>query len=391
MAKERTNTAKWIETQQRWQIKVQRDGQRRAFCSSTPGRAGQREANAKADTWLSGKEVKRAHRLRVDEAINVYTEYLADLAAAKRGENRDPDKPIKGRDLGNARPAISLLNSWMRPRLGRRWLDDIGDGDLQQVLDFAAAAGKSRKTVKDIKQAMISLIKHHRKAGATVYRPDEVEIPVASRYKGKRILQPEDVVKVFTQDETVLRGRRVKDRYIHAYRLQILTGIRPGELIGLDIQRSLADLSKNVLHIWRSVNIYNEETEGKNKNAIRDVVLSPMAKYEIVAQLLQVGKAAGSLFEIESEATYRKRFARYCESNDIPYVSPYEMRHTFISIAQKLPEGELKALVGHSQVMDTFGVYGHEVKGYKEDTAARLEDIFHVLLLQGKEDKQNVE
>lgn len=43
MAKERTNTAKWIETQQRWQIKVQRDGQRRAFCSSTPGRAGQRE------------------------------------------------------------------------------------------------------------------------------------------------------------------------------------------------------------------------------------------------------------------------------------------------------------------------------------------------------------
>lgn len=204
-------------------------------------------------------------------------------------------------------------------------------------------------------------------------------------------MQPEDVVKVFTQDETVLRGRRVKDRYIHAYRLQILTGIRPGELIGLDIQRSLADLSKNVLHIWRSVNIYNEETEGKNKNAIRDVVLSPMAKYEIVAQLLQVGKAAGSLFEIESEATYRKRFARYCESNDIPYVSPYEMRHTFISIAQKLPEGELKALVGHSQVMDTFGVYGHEVKGYKEDTAARLEDIFHVLLLQGKEDKQNVE
>ena len=232
---------------------------------------------------------------------------------------------------------------------------------------------------------MISLIKHHRKAGATVYRPDEVEIPIDCRYKGKRILQPEDVVKLFTSSETVLRGRRVPDKYIHAYRLQILTGLRPGEIIGLDVQRSLSDLSHNVLHLWHSINIYNEETQGKNKNAIRDAVLSPMAKYEIVAQLLQVNKTAGSLFEIESEATYRKRFKRYCESNDIPYISPYEMRHTFVSIAQKLPEGELKALVGHSKAMDTFGVYGHDVKGYKEDTAARLQDIFNALLLQGRE------
>ena len=41
--------------------------------------------------------------------------------------------------------------------------------------------------------------------------------------------------------------------------------------------------------------------------------------------------------------------------------------------------------------MDTFGVYGHDVKGYKEDTAARLQDIFNALLLQGHEGekKQN--
>lgn len=79
---------------------MQRDGQRRAFCSSVPGRSGQREANAKADAWLSGKEVKRAHRLRVGEAINVYMEYLADLAAAKRGEDRDQNKAHQGTGPG---------------------------------------------------------------------------------------------------------------------------------------------------------------------------------------------------------------------------------------------------------------------------------------------------
>lgn len=48
----RVNTAVWLEKQQRWQIKVQKDGVRRTFTSSKPGRTGQREVNRKADAWL---------------------------------------------------------------------------------------------------------------------------------------------------------------------------------------------------------------------------------------------------------------------------------------------------------------------------------------------------
>ena len=48
----RTNTAVWEEKYQRWRIAVQKDGVRKQFYSSTPGRTGQREANAKADQWL---------------------------------------------------------------------------------------------------------------------------------------------------------------------------------------------------------------------------------------------------------------------------------------------------------------------------------------------------
>lgn len=44
----RTNTAQWLPNQKRWQIKVQKDGQRRTFTSAKPGRTGQREANRKA-------------------------------------------------------------------------------------------------------------------------------------------------------------------------------------------------------------------------------------------------------------------------------------------------------------------------------------------------------
>ena len=52
MASKRTNTAAWSKSLNQWKIGVQKDGVRKYFYSGTPGRTGQREANAKADAWL---------------------------------------------------------------------------------------------------------------------------------------------------------------------------------------------------------------------------------------------------------------------------------------------------------------------------------------------------
>lgn len=46
--KKRTNTASWDDKTNRWKIHVQKDGTRKYFYNSTPGRAGQREALALA-------------------------------------------------------------------------------------------------------------------------------------------------------------------------------------------------------------------------------------------------------------------------------------------------------------------------------------------------------
>ena len=70
--------------------------------------------------------------------------------------------------------------------------------------------------------------------------------------------------------------------------------------------------------------------------------------------------------------------------NDIPPVSAYEMRHTFVSVAKKLPAGEVKDLVGHSEDMDTFGVYGHALTGEDTETAQAVNGMFLKLLHAGK-------
>ena len=89
MAK-RTNTAKWMENQHRWQINVQKDGVRRSFTSSKPGRTGQREANAKADAWLDDGIMSMSKRVR-----DVWPKFIDDLKSRTSIGNWRPIKELE--------------------------------------------------------------------------------------------------------------------------------------------------------------------------------------------------------------------------------------------------------------------------------------------------------
>ena len=52
----------------------------------------------------------------------------------------------------------------------------------------------------------------------------------------------------------------------------------------------------------------------------------------------------------------------------------------FISIIQQLPESDIKAIVGHSSSMDTFGVYAHSVDGRKASIAEDIEKVFDEII-----------
>jgi hypothetical protein len=69
-----------------------------------------------------------------------------------------------------------------------------------------------------------------------------------------------------------------------------------------------------------------------------------------------------------------------------PADQSYEMRRTFVSMAQDLPDGKLKLLVGHSRNMDTRGVYGHQRTGDAQATAKDLTNLFNEVLMPENQD-----
>lgn len=344
----RTNTAVWEEKYQRWRIAVQKDGVRKQFYSSTPGRTGQREANAKADQWLDTGTDPRGGR--IDE---LYKDWYATLEQTT--------------GTGNCRNVESRWRTRILPAVGRKRITSLTEQDLQNVVNKAFADGLSKKTLQSLCADMRAFCKYCRARKLTTFNPEGLRVPAGARPKGKTVLQPSSLLTLLNVDTTLYRGKRVHDDYIHAYRFQLLTGLRPGELLGL----RWADIRGDMVYITRAVNVLGEQTQGKNQNAVRAFALSDRAR-AVLEQQRQVTGTQESVFDLVSEAYYYKRWQVYCKSNGIPPISVYELRHSFVSVVKTLPAGEVKTLVGHSQTMDTFGVYSHALSG---DAAAAAEDV----------------
>ena len=209
----------------------------------------------------------------------------------------------------------------------------------------------------------------------TTLTGENLEISKSAQRGQKRILQPKDVLILFNVDTTILRKNKAVEDYINAYRLEVLTGPRPGEINGLE----WADWHGDRLELRRAINCYGETTTGKNDNARRVVYLSSLAR-QVLEDQYRITGPKGSVFCISNLQHYHSRWKRYCKVNGLPDIAPYEIRHTFVSISDALPEAQMKKLVGHSQSMDTYGVYGHEVQGEGEEISRNLDAIFSKIL-----------
>lgn len=346
----RTNTAQWIESANRWQINVQRDGVRKTFTSNKPGRTGQREANAKADAWLDQGLLMRTATMNA-----VWNEYFKSLQLTT--------------GKSNWRPIESRWRTWVAPALGNKRLETLTEQSIQNIVNQAMAAGLSKKTLTSLCCDLRAFFKFAQRCGLTTFFPNYLRVPASARCGERKILQPRDLTILLTEDTTLYKGKRKPDAYIYAYRFQVLTGLRPGELLGLRWE----DVRGRSLTIRRAINILGEETQGKNSNAFRSIPLSDIAWKQLKSQGIQ---KSGIIFPIYSEQHYYRRWKQYCVANGITQTSVYELRHTFVSIAQTLPEAQLRRLVGHSKAMDTYGIYSHLVDGDDKTTSIILDDTF---------------
>ena len=366
MLSQRKTEAKWVEygVRQHWKIQVQKDGVRKTFRSNVPGVKGKIDAERQADHWLEYGDDFEC--MTIDE---LFQQFL--------------DSKRKTTSFSNYRSLENRYQVWIEPYIGRKRIRSVKLSDLQDILDSACGAGKSRKTIINLRGDISSFYKFCRKRSATHLIP-ELDIPRKAQSSEKKILNRRDLqtlMSVDTKTYTIHRHGTKYERvdfepYINAFRLQVVTGLRPGEICGLQWD----DITSREIIIRRSVNIYGEVTKGKNDNARRIIPLTEWAKKILDDQRNLTGHLS-SVFDITTEGAYRYHLKSYCISNGITVVTPYELRHTFISsIGKQLEVGDVKEIVGHSESMDTYGIYGHQFDGDSQRVANQMDAITSAIL-----------
>lgn len=373
MTKRKTE-AYWVEGLQRWQCKVQRNGVRRTFVSTKANskpdcKKGKIEAEKKADAWLDAETVNE--NTRCDVLLDRYLEDVQSRTGTSHYVQTE-----------------KYIRIYIKPVIGSVKIRDLTGGHLQTVLNKARGHGKTNKgehlaekTLKGIRGCMMSFLKYCRQYKYTTLHVEGLKIPSGAKKPQRTILQPEDLTTLLTDDRTLYRGKLQPEPFIHAYRFAAVTGLRPGELLGL--QRR--DVKGSAYRIRRSYNEYGETTSGKNDNAIRPGQLSELAVTFLQQQeaaLRERGIVSPFVFPDTdggqlSQKKYYAHWKRYCETHEITEgATPYELRHTWCSVNDEMPDALKKMIMGHSKSMDTNGVYSHRKKGDMEKAAAYTDAAF---------------
>lgn len=348
-------TPKWNESRQYWELFLQIDGVRKHFVSRKNGRAGHAEVLRKAEAFALGNVL-------ADLTVNVaWSQYLDDVIARSSSEN--------------FRNIECYGRLYILPIVGKKKLLSLTPVKWQECINSAKGKGGevlSKKTLQNIRGTISAFVTYCHRAGYVESRELSLYIPVGHEVKSKEILQPDQVRRMFTAEVA-------SDWFVNCWRFMLLTGLRPGEALGLQ----WSDIANECITINRSVNSRGQLTPGKNKNARRLVPLSELALNVLADQKNKTAALAsewvfcnhyGDMPKQTITFDYYKRTAAVLGA---PATSPYSLRHTFVSMLKNaIPEQMLKSIVGHSVSMDTFGVYGHTMDGDRQALSAALNSFF---------------
>jgi len=280
--------------------------------------------------------------------------------------------------------ANSFFTLYVAPVFLKKPISKITEGDLQTILDSAVKKGLAWKSIANIRGSLAAFAKWVRMNHYANISTQDLSISKTAKKGKKEILQPDDIRKMWQDNNSV---------YINLFRIAVLTGLRPGELVGL----KWSDINDSRLHVQRSINNKGKITPGKNENATRTIWLG---KYELDVLedqrklLKKRGIISPWMFPRKdgnhtSQSTVVNSWQLYCKKTGISSkVTPYGWRHTFVSINNDMPSGLKSRRVGHAISMDTEGIYGKAVVGEDEQASQYVEQRFDAIFSDSQKHTQ---
>ena len=369
---------------------------------------------------LQGKPIKKTktvHGTKKEAEIEL-AKFVADVQNGMVIEGKSlrfsEFTEIWKRDYGSKELAPStykrycrILETRLLPYFGHFYVNKIKPTDIMQFYDLLSKDtqlvrkkdNEGNKTLKPLSGKTI--LEHHRLLRAMLHKAvywqvivsnpaERVQPPKAK--KPKRKYYDDDQCKILLENLEQLDEEQIK--YKTAIILTVFTGVRLGELMGLEW--SDIDFRNGIISINRSSQYLADKgiftKTPKTESSIREVAIP-----EFVISLLEEYKLwyeeqkalCGELWDNSNRlfvqangkpmnpSTISKWFVKFIEQIGLPVINFHGLRHTnaTLLIAQNIDVAVVAARLGHAQITTTFNFYVHPIIAHNKKAGFALENL----------------
>lgn len=292
-----------------------------------------------------------------------------------------------------------LVEAYIIPHLGDARLCDLTAGRIASVYDVlrergakrqpatGAPRGLSESSVHHVHVVLCAALGHAVEVGLLRVSP-MTALPRKARPKSSSEHDPE--MRVWTAEQArVFLAASAGDRWAPMFELDLATGLRRGELVGVrwadvDLEHARLAVRRNRTTVGYAV----VETTPKGKRArVVDLdadtvaALKAWRKRQLEERLawgeawsdtgLVFSRQDGTAVHPQTAAWHLKRLAKKA---GVPGIRLHDLRHTHatLGLAAGVPVKVMSERLGHASVQITLDLYTHVIPGMGADAAAKI-------------------
>lgn len=274
-----------------------------------------------------------------------------------------------------------ITESYLIPRLGGARLEALETVDIEKMLHDLRAEGVGDRTRQLCYDTLRIPLRRAVRAKMLAYNP--IEAVSRPRYE-RREMTP------WTPEEAraVVEASR-SDRFHALYVLELRLGLQfPGEVLGL--RWSDVDLKKREIYLSTQLTGRTRQSGPTKTEARRRRLVLPQqvvdALLEHRERLMADGlRSSPWLFPnrdggpMNARNFVRDSFEKVIERSGVRRVRPYDMRHTFATLAliAGVHPKIVSEILGHASIEQTLRTYSHLMPGMQEEAVRALDRLWN--------------
>ena len=288
-----------------------------------------------------------------------------------------------------------MVNNQVKPFIGNKQLASLTTADIQKFYNKIKKEGRVRehpvhgKTLADSMVRSVHMMLH-----------EALDMAVKERLLAKnptngttipKCNYPEKQILGDNQLETFLEAIRGQEYWCDFFYVEVMTGLRRGEICGLKWQD--IDFEENKLRVKRSVSVKRgggvNIGETKTETGVRCIEMPPS-----VADLLKNRKQTAItewVFPaflnpeqpIHPQAAYRK-LKVILRNAELPLIRFHDLRHTFATHATQggVDPKTLAGILGHTNASFTLDTYTHVTSDMQKSASAIVGNMMKNIMIK---------